>query len=113
VAEAIHNELQRDGQVFFVHNNIRTIWGMARHLESLVPGVRIGVAHGRLSDEELETVMLAFLHREIDILVCTSIIESGLDFPSANTILINRADKFGLAQIYQLRGRVGRALRLP
>jgi transcription-repair coupling factor (superfamily II helicase) len=109
VAEAIHSELQRDGQVFFVHNNIQTIWGMARHLENLVPGVRIGVAHGRLSDEDLETAMLAFLHREIDILVCTSIIESGLDFPSANTILINRADKFGLAQIYQLRGRVGRA----
>jgi transcription-repair coupling factor (superfamily II helicase) len=109
VAEAIHSELQRGGQVFFVHNNIQTIWGMARHLESLVPGVRIGVAHGRLIDEELETVMLEFLHREIDILVCTSIIESGLDFPSANTILINRADKFGLAQIYQLRGRVGRA----
>jgi transcription-repair coupling factor (superfamily II helicase) len=109
VAEAIHGELQRGGQVFFVHNNIQTIWGMARHLESLVPGVRIGVAHGRLSDEELENVMLAFLHQEIDVLVCTSIIESGLDFPSANTILINRADKFGLAQIYQLRGRVGRA----
>ncbi len=109
VAEAIHSELQRSGQVFFVHNHIRTIWGVARHLESLVPGVRIGVAHGQLNDEELETVMLEFFHREIDILVCTSIIESGLDFPSANTILINRADKFGLSQIYQLRGRVGRA----
>jgi len=109
VAEAIHSELQRGGQIFFVHNNIRTIWGVARHLESLVPGLRVGVAHGRLGDEELETVMLKFLHREIDLLVCTTIIESGLDFPSANTILINRADKFGLAQIYQLRGRVGRA----
>jgi transcription-repair coupling factor (superfamily II helicase) len=109
VAEAIYNELQRGGQIFFVHNNIRTIWGVARHLEKLVPGIRTGVAHGRLSDEALETVMLQFLHREIDLLVCTSIIESGLDFPSANTILINRADKFGLAQIYQLRGRVGRA----
>ncbi|MBW1896628.1 MAG: transcription-repair coupling factor, partial [Deltaproteobacteria bacterium] len=109
VAEAIHRELQRDGQIFFVHNNIRTISGMAHHIEKLVPGIRTGVAHGRLGDEELETVMLAFLHHEIDLLVCTSIIESGLDFPSANTILINRADKFGLAQIYQLRGRVGRA----
>ena len=109
VAEAIHSELQRGGQIFFVHNNIRTIWGVARHLQRLVPGVRIGVAHGRLGDEELENVMLEFLHREIDLLVCTSIIESGLDFPSANTILINRADRFGLAQIYQLRGRVGRA----
>lgn len=109
VAEAIYRELQRGGQIFFVHNNIRTIWGVARHLQGLVPGLRIGVAHGRLSDEELEKVMLELLHREIDLLVCTSIIESGLDFPSANTILINRADKFGLSQIYQLRGRVGRA----
>ena len=109
VAEAIYRELQRGGQIFFVHNNIRTIWGVARHLKSLVPGLRIGVAHGRLSDDELEKVMLELLHREIDLLVCTSIIESGLDFPSANTILINRADKFGLSQIYQLRGRVGRA----
>jgi len=109
VAEAIYRELQRGGQIFFVHNNIHTIWGMARHLQRLVPGLRIGVAHGRLGDEELEKVMLELLHREIDLLVCTSIIESGLDFPSANTILINRADKFGLAQIYQIRGRVGRA----
>ena len=109
VAEAIHSELQRGGQIFFVHNNIQTIWNVARHLESLVPSLRVGVAHGRLDDDELETVMLEFLHHEIDLLVCTTIIESGLDIPSANTILINRADKFGLAQIYQLRGRVGRA----
>jgi transcription-repair coupling factor (superfamily II helicase) len=109
VTEAIHNELHRGGQIFFVHNNIRTIWGVARHLQGLVPGLRVGVAHGQLGDDDLETVMLQFLHREIDLLVCTTIIESGLDFPSANTILINRADKFGLAQIYQLRGRVGRA----
>ncbi len=108
VAEAIQVELQRGGQIFFVHNHIRTIWAMARRIRSLVPGIRIGVAHGRMGDEELETVMLQFLHHEIDLLVCTSIIESGLDFPSANTILINRADKFGLGQIYQLRGRVGR-----
>jgi transcription-repair coupling factor (superfamily II helicase) len=109
VSEAIHRELQRGGQVFFVHNNVRTIRGMARRIENLVPGIRTGVAHGRLNDDELEAVMLAFLRREIDLLVCTSIIESGLDIPSANTILINRADKFGLSQIYQLRGRVGRA----
>ena len=108
IAEAVHKELQRGGQIFFVHNNIRTIWGMARHLQDLVTGLRIGVAHGRLDDEALESVMLEFLHHDIDLLVCTTIIESGLDFPSANTILINRADKFGLAQIYQLRGRVGR-----
>jgi transcription-repair coupling factor (superfamily II helicase) len=108
IAEAIRREMQRGGQIFFVHNNIHTIPGMARHLQGLVAGVRIGMAHGRLDDEALEKVMLQFLHHEIDLLVCTTIIESGLDFPSANTILINRADKFGLAQIYQLRGRVGR-----
>ena len=108
VAEAIHRELQRGGQVFFVHNHIHTIWAVARHVQGLLPNLRIGVAHGRLDDDELEQVMLQFLHQEIDVLLCTTIIESGLDFPSANTILINRADKFGLAQIYQLRGRVGR-----
>ncbi|NVM20966.1 MAG: transcription-repair coupling factor [Desulfobacterales bacterium] len=108
-AEAIHREFQRGGQVFFVHNNIRTIWAMAGRLQSLVPAARVGVAHGRMDDGELEQVMMQFLHHEIDLLVCTTIIESGLDFPAANTILINRADKFGLAQIYQLRGRVGRA----
>jgi transcription-repair coupling factor (superfamily II helicase) len=108
VAEAIYRELQRGGQIFFVHNNIRTIESMAGRIEGLVPGIRVGVAHGRLDDEALERAMLQFLHRDIDLLVCTTIIESGLDFPSANTILINRADKFGLAQIYQLRGRVGR-----
>jgi len=108
VAEAIYRELQRGGQVFFVHNNIRTIWAMARRVQGLLPTLKIGVAHGRLEDHELEQVMLQFLHQEIDLLLCTTIIESGLDFPSANTILINRADKFGLAQIYQLRGRVGR-----
>ena len=108
VAEAIDREMRRGGQVFFVHNNIRTIEAMAKRIAGLVPGVRIAVAHGRLDDEELEEVMLRFHHQEIDLLVCTTIIESGLDFPSANTILINRADRFGLAQIYQLRGRVGR-----
>jgi transcription-repair coupling factor (superfamily II helicase) len=81
---------------------------MARRIQGLLPTLRIGVAHGRLDDEELEEVMLQFIHREVDLLLCTTIIESGLDFPSANTILINRADKFGLSQIYQLRGRVGR-----
>jgi len=108
IAEAIHRELERGGQAFFVHNNIGTIQTMTQRLETLVPTARVGVAHGRMSDDELEQVMLAFLHHEVDVLVCTSIIESGLDFPSANTIVINRADRFGLSQIYQLRGRVGR-----
>ncbi len=108
VVEAVGRELERAGQIFFVHNNILTMPAMARHLQRLLPRVRIGVAHGRMENEELEKVMMQFVHHEIDLLLCTSIIESGLDFPSANTILINRADKFGLAQIYQLRGRVGR-----
>ncbi len=108
IAEAIRKELKRGGQIFFVHNNIHGIWKMARHLQELVPEVRLGVAHGRMKERELEAVMLSFLKREIDMLVSTAIIESGLDIPSANTILIHRADRFGLAQIYQLRGRVGR-----
>ena len=108
ISEAILNELKRNGQIFFVHNNIHSIWAMAKHLQKLVPEVRLDVAHGRLDDDMLEQVMLRFINKEIDLLVCTSIIESGLDISSANTILINRADRFGLAQIYQLRGRVGR-----
>jgi transcription-repair coupling factor (superfamily II helicase) len=108
ISDAIHKELGRKGQIFFVHNNIHTIRKMAKHLQELVPDARLDVAHGRLDEEELEVVMLRFMNKEIDLLVCTTIIESGLDIPSANTILINRADRFGLAQIYQLRGRVGR-----
>jgi transcription-repair coupling factor (superfamily II helicase) len=108
ISDAIQKELDRNGQIFFVHNNIHTIKAMAKRLQKLVSNVRLGVAHGRLDEEELEVVMLRFMNKEIDLLVCTTIIESGLDIPSANTILINRADRFGLAQIYQLRGRVGR-----
>jgi transcription-repair coupling factor (superfamily II helicase) len=109
VSEAIRRELTRRGQVFFVHNNIHSIEKIAQKIQKLVPEVRIGVAHGRQREDELERVMLAFVNKEIDLLVCTTIIESGLDIPSANTIIINRADRFGLAQIYQLRGRVGRS----
>lgn len=109
VTEAIRKELERKGQIFFVHNNISTITAMADRLRKLVPDVRLGIAHGRMPETELEEVMLKYLNREIDLLVCTTIIESGLDISSANTILINRADRFGLAQIYQLRGRVGRS----
>ncbi len=108
-AEAIRKEMARDGQVFFIHNNIHNIERMAGRLRSLVPGIRLDVAHGRLGEEELERVMLRFVNKEIDLLVCTTIVESGLDIPAANTILINRADRFGLSQIYQLRGRVGRS----
>eukprot|EP00362_Geleiidae_sp_MMETSP1317_P001694 CAMPEP_0201283456 /NCGR_PEP_ID=MMETSP1317-20130820/8595_1 /ASSEMBLY_ACC=CAM_ASM_000770 /TAXON_ID=187299 /ORGANISM="Undescribed Undescribed, Strain Undescribed" /LENGTH=472 /DNA_ID=CAMNT_0047599741 /DNA_START=2104 /DNA_END=3521 /DNA_ORIENTATION=- len=109
VAEAIRNELLRGGQIFFVHNNINSIWSTARHLQKLVPEVRLEVAHGRLDKTELENVMMLFITKEIDMLVCTTIVESGLDIPSANTIIVNKADRLGLAQIYQLRGRVGRA----
>ncbi len=108
ISDAIQKELGRKGQIFFVHNNIHTIEKMANHLQELVPDVRLDVAHGRLDEEELEGVMLRFMNKKIDLLVCTTIIESGLDIPSANTILVNRADRFGLSQIYQLRGRVGR-----
>jgi transcription-repair coupling factor (superfamily II helicase) len=108
VKDAIQKELSRKGQIFFVHNNIKTIFKTAQNLEKLVPQARIGVAHGRLSETALEKVMLKFLNFEIDVLVCTTIIESGLDIPSANTMIIDKVEWFGLSQIYQLRGRIGR-----
>lgn len=109
VTEAIRKELQRKGQIFFIHNNIASIDKIAKKIKVLVPEIRLDVAHGRLSEDDLERIMLRFFTREIDMLVCTTIVESGLDIPAANTILVNRADKFGLAQMYQLRGRVGRS----
>jgi transcription-repair coupling factor (superfamily II helicase) len=109
VAEAIRRELRRQGQVYFVHNIVHSIDQIARKLQELVPEVRLDVAHGQMAENDLERVMYRFLNREVDLLVCTTIIESGLDIPSANTIIVNRADCFGLAQMYQLRGRVGRA----
>jgi transcription-repair coupling factor (superfamily II helicase) len=109
IREAIHREINRSGQVFFVHNHVQTIQQMAARLTVLVPEARISVAHGQMRERDLERVMLDFIHKKIDVLVCTTIIESGLDIPAANTIIINRADRFGLAQIYQLRGRVGRS----
>jgi len=109
IIRAIESELERGGQTFFVHNRVRTIDHMADQLRRMVPRARIAVAHGQMKSKELEETMMRFLRREIDLLVCTTIIESGLDIPSANTIIINQADRLGLAQIYQLRGRVGRA----
>ncbi|SMC16342.1 transcription-repair coupling factor [Desulfacinum hydrothermale DSM 13146] len=109
IREAIHRELRRGGQVFFVHNHVQSILQMAARIRSLVPEARVGVAHGQMRERELEKVMMDFVNRKVDVLVCTTIIESGLDIPAANTIIINRADKMGLAQIYQLRGRVGRS----
>ena len=109
IREALYRELRRGGQVFFVHNHVMSIYQMAAKLNHLAPEARISVAHGQMKERDLEKVMLDFIHRKVDVLVCTTIIESGLDIPAANTIIINRADKFGLAQIYQLRGRVGRS----
>ena len=108
IREAIMREVDRGGQVFFVHNKIHSIHSIAAMIRRVVPGVKIDIAHGQLPEHQLERVMKKFMDKEVDLLLCTSIIESGLDIPSANTIIINRADQFGLAQLYQLRGRVGR-----
>jgi transcription-repair coupling factor (superfamily II helicase) len=108
IRQAILRELERGGQVFFVHNRVQTIDAMGRHVNNLVPEARIGIAHGQMPEHELAAVMRRFTAAEIDILLCTSIIESGLDIPNANTLIVDRGDMFGLAQLYQLRGRVGR-----
>ncbi len=111
IQSAIEQELERGGQVFFVHNRVDSIWEIAAKLQKLVPRSRIIVGHGQMSEGELEKVMLKFMHHEADILVSTTIIENGLDIPLCNTILINRADRLGLSELYQLRGRVGRSNR--
>jgi transcription-repair coupling factor (superfamily II helicase) len=111
IRDAILRELERGGQVFFLHNRVETIGRVALKLADLVPEAKMAVAHGQMRPKELEKVMLDFLENKTQVLVCSAIIESGLDFPNANTIIINRADKFGLAQLYQLRGRVGRSHR--
>jgi transcription-repair coupling factor (superfamily II helicase) len=109
IRQAILRELDRGGQVYFVHNRVMSIYQMAQGLRKQVPEARFGVAHGQMAERELEQVMLEFAAGNIDVLVCTSIIESGLDIPNANTLIVNRADRFGLAQLYQLKGRVGRS----
>ncbi len=109
IREAVMRELRRGGQVFFVHNRVQTIGAMAEHLQQIVPEARIAVGHGQMEEKELERVMLGFMHGETNLLLCTTIIESGLDIPTANTLIVNRADTFGLSQLYQLRGRVGRS----
>ena len=111
IQSAIEQELERGGQVYFVHNRVDTIWEIAAKIQVLVPKARIIVGHGQMSEGELEKVMLKFMHHEADILVSTTIIENGLDIPLCNTILINRADRLGLSELYQLRGRVGRSNR--
>ncbi|HGK0135980.1 TPA: transcription-repair coupling factor [Neisseria gonorrhoeae] len=109
VREAVLRELKRGGQVFFLHNEVDTIENMRERLETLLPEARIGVAHGQLRERELEQVMRDFLQQRFNVLLCSTIIETGIDIPNANTIIINRADKFGLAQLHQLRGRIGRS----
>ena len=109
VTAAIHRELLRDGQIFFIHNRVESIDGVVERLSKLVPEARIRTAHGQMNERQLEDVILAFWEREFDILVCTTIIESGIDIPNANTLIVDRADNFGLSQLHQLRGRVGRS----
>jgi transcription-repair coupling factor (superfamily II helicase) len=109
VREAVLRELRRGGQVYFVHNRVENIEAVAADLQKLLPEADVRVAHGQMSERALEEVMLDFYHREFNVLVCTTIIESGIDIPTANTIIINRADRLGLAQLHQLRGRVGRS----
>jgi transcription-repair coupling factor (superfamily II helicase) len=111
IDEGISRELDRGGQVFFVHNRIETIQAIGDHIKRIVPRARIAVAHGQMKERELEDVMHAFVSGAVDVLVSTMIVESGLDVPNANTMFVNRADNFGLAQLYQLRGRVGRSHR--
>ncbi len=109
VTAAIHRELLRDGQVFYLHNRVESIERAARKLRELVPEAKVGVAHGQLGEDALEKIMVAFWEKEFDVLVCTTIVESGLDIPNANTLIVERADLLGLAQLHQIRGRVGRA----
>lgn len=109
IREALQREIQRGGQAFVLHNEVKSIERLAREIEELVPQARLRVAHGQLPKGELEDVMLDFYRQRFNVLVCTTIIESGIDVPTANTIIVNRADKFGLAQLHQLRGRVGRS----
>ncbi len=109
IKEAVSHELRRGGQIFFVHNRIRSIHSTAKMIQKLVPEAKVAVAHGQMNGKQLEEIMVSFVNRKVDVLVSTTIIESGLDIPAANTIIINRADMLGLAEIYQLRGRVGRS----
>ncbi|HEX7028596.1 MAG TPA: transcription-repair coupling factor [Gammaproteobacteria bacterium] len=109
ILEACQRELKRGGQIYFVHNKVQNIHAIAEQITKIIPEARVAIAHGQLPERELESVMLDFYHQRYNLLICTTIIESGIDVPTANTIIINRADHFGLAQLHQLRGRVGRS----
>jgi transcription-repair coupling factor (superfamily II helicase) len=111
IENAINFELDRGGQVYIVHNRVESIYSLANFMQKICPKARVGVAHGQMGEKELETVMTRFMHHEFDVLVATTIIENGLDIPLANTLIVNRADRYGLSQLYQLRGRVGRSNR--
>jgi transcription-repair coupling factor (superfamily II helicase) len=111
LAEAIHRELDRGGQAFFLHNRVETIYAAADRVRRMLPEARVQVAHGQMTARELDRVMTAFVDGEVDVLVCSSIIENGLDVPNANTLIVDRSDRFGLSQLYQIRGRVGRSDR--
>ena len=112
IKEVIQRELARNGQVFYLFNNVKEIYNVARKLREALPDIEVGVAHGKMSREEIEDVMLQFTDNHYQVLVCTTIIETGIDIPNANTILIEDADHFGLSQLYQIKGRVGRSDRL-
>jgi transcription-repair coupling factor (superfamily II helicase) len=107
--EAIMRELRRGGQVYYLHNDVSTINQRAQQLSALVPEAKIGIGHGQLNEKELQKVMRDFYHQRFNLLLCTTIVENGLDVPTANTIIIDRADMLGLAQLHQIRGRVGRS----
>jgi transcription-repair coupling factor (superfamily II helicase) len=109
ITEACQRELKRGGQIYFLHNEVKTIENMAERLQALLPGIRLQVAHGQMRERQLEGIMRDFYHQRFSLLVCTTIVESGIDVPTANTMIINRADKLGLAQLHQIRGRVGRS----
>ena len=111
IRSAIELELARNGQIFFIHNRVESIESIAALIQKIVPNARIAIGHGQMNEKEMEQVMLDFIDYKYDILVATTIIENGIDIPRANTIIINRADNYGLSQLYQLRGRVGRSNR--
>ena len=111
IARAIRTEMERGGQIYFVHNRVESIYSLGNLITRLVPEARIGIGHGQMNDDALEKVMVDFVAHKYDVLLATTIIENGLDIPNANTIIVNRADRYGLAQLYQLRGRVGRSDR--
>ena len=111
ISEALHREIDRGGQAFFLHNRIDTIYTIGEQIQALVPDARIAIAHGQMSGGQLDEVMTDFVDGKVDVLICSSIIENGLDVPNANTLLVDRADRFGLSQLYQIRGRVGRSDR--